>query len=206
MNRRRLLQFLGLAPVAALTASEAKASVNTEANVGLGVLDDWNERKLFSITATMDEPMSWEELFATTWQRGNTPVPEPLAKVIQVIHATTKTPDVMSKATVSVLGKDGSTWGEIPVEVHQLFTIGPAILSQSILCAGRDVVRTRESLFRVPSQWTLDTRVLDEQLKNLGSIQVRFFYYGPSPYQPVARGLIHKFNYETGKFEPVRST
>lgn len=201
MNRRDLLQLLGLAPVVALTSTPAQAAVE-----GGKTPDDWNERKLFTITSTIDETLASKVLLALATNNGPAPAPEPdpLRKIATVIQAVTQTPDIRSPARVGIFDKDGTLWNDYDIQTHTLFLDGPSTLARLIICAGRDMIaKSMPPHLQKLADLVLrmENGAMEEQLKNLGSVEVRFNYYGPPPYPP---GAIHTFNYKTNAFEPLR--
>ncbi len=191
MNRRDVLRALTAAPLAALAPKLARA--------------DWDERKLFTVTGSM-ERMLWSELFAC-WDKG-TEAPEPVLRLARVFQASTKTPDIAAEATVTILGKnDDFPTSTFKTSVAKLFNKPQKTLCNLILCSARDVVAKQnpapEHANPVRYLTTLiQEGAIDEALKNLGFVEVEFFYFGPPPYPQ--DGRIYSFDYGVNKWKPLR--
>lgn len=111
MNRRTLIQAIGLTPFATLLSSN-DASANTEKPV-----DDWGAAKIFSLQA----PVTPEDL--RTLHRQETRNNESFAlyqeapffkRLGTILRNVTKTPNIFADGHISFYRKDGSSWGQNP--------------------------------------------------------------------------------------------
>jgi hypothetical protein len=160
MNRRSIIQALGLAPLAALISGKAEAAPDTvsvsEREKWEADKARWNERKLFTLTATV--PADAVEAMGT-WNPGfleqeTLPFFENLGNVVM---AVTNTPDITAPATFKLFDKNGNHWGPTKeeygarfpqkshhvdenIDVVELFRKGAFRLRQRVLIQARNIV------------------------------------------------------------------
>ena len=236
MNRRSLIQALGLAPLAALISGKAEAEPDFY-TVPLSEREQWerdkarwDERKLFTMTATVSaadaEAMSaWYPGFL---EQETSPFFNNIAKVVQ---ATTNTPDITQPATLKLFDKQGKHWGPTKeeygtrfpqkphviedIDVTELFRKGAFRMHQRVLIQARNIVEMRmpvEEAFEGSRQPVIghlmrlqqslgSPGVLSTAFATLGSLELSFFYLGPTPYPQ--DGRLHTFDVVTETWKPI---
>ena len=233
MDRRSLIQALGLAPLAALISGKADAAP------ALSVREtweqekaQWEERKLFTLGVQVPKL----ELVAPDWNLGEQ---EPLPffrKIEKIIHSSTKTPDVRDVAKIAYYDKSGAPWGpsyeqynerltgnfyEITdfVDLSGLFVHGAQLLQRHVATRAQQIIEMTMGPFpeieghpgfRRPVighkmlllKNVRQPGVFEGALSTLASLELSYFYYGPSPYPPT--GKLHTFCDGTGTWAEFR--
>jgi hypothetical protein len=136
MNRRKILQIVGLAPAAALMSRLAKAAGLDGGGVDAPDADQLQRKPIWiTITMPIHEPLDLEALLANSSDDETAPPLTPLNELSMVIRRAD--PDIMIRSTVTIQGKDGEIWSGHPYNAYteELLERRPRLLSMIIISA-----------------------------------------------------------------------
>jgi hypothetical protein len=149
MNRRALLQSIGLAPFAVLGSPERLAQASTSERPER---DSWNERRIVQLS--MGVPTLDRSDFPV-WNPGMVETSPFFLRLEQLVRAVTKTPDIMEPAYLTLVDKSGLRWGPTQedlktmpewmtdvarLDVATLFRSGALQVKQAIQMQARNIV------------------------------------------------------------------